>query len=355
MASNSFGNIFRITTFGESHGVAIGVVIDGCPSGIEITQDYIQKIINERKSGNNPYTTPRKEDDLVEIISGIYKNKTLGTPITLLIKNMNHNSQDYNNLEHTFRPNHADLTWFNKYNHVDYRGGGRASARETASRVAAASIAYKILEAYNVEIIGYLSAIGDSFANQNILDFSIIQDNYFFSADSQIIPHWQNIMENLIKQGDSIGASIKIIIKNPPKNLGEPVYEKINSHLARGIFSIPAVKSLEFGDYDSKYKKGSENNDAIYNNNNKIEFKSNNSSGMLGGITTGQDIILNIGIKPTSSISTEQDTINSSFENTTIKIKGRHDPCIGIRAVPVCKAMCALSLVDLILHNKLHN
>jgi chorismate synthase len=355
MASNSFGNIFKITTFGESHGVAIGVVIDGCPPGIEITQEYIQNFVNERKSGNNPYTTPRKEDDIVEIISGIYKNKTLGTPITLLIKNTNHNSQDYANLEHTFRPNHGDITWFNKYHHVDYRGGGRASARETASRVAAASIAYKILESYNVEIIAYLSALGDSFANEQDLDFSIIKNNFFFSADSKIIPHWQNIMENLIESGDSIGASIKIIIKNPPKNLGEPVYEKINSHLARGIFSIPAVKSLEFGDSDIKYKKGSQNNDAIVYNNNQVEFKSNNSSGILGGITTGQDIILNIGIKPTSSIAIEQSTINNNFENTTIKIKGRHDPCVGIRAVPVCKAMCALSLVDLILHHKLNS
>ena len=355
MSSNSFGKIFTITTFGESHGKALGVIVDGCPSGIEITTEYIQQIINERKPSQNKYTTQRKEDDLVSILSGIYQNKTLGTPIAMLFENKDARSQDYANLENAFRPNHADITWFNKFDNVDYRGGGRSSARETLSRVAGAAIAYKILEQSNTKVFGFVSTIGNQSINYQNLDYTIINSNPFYSPDKSVIPIWSKTLDDLIKEGDSIGCIVEIHIKNPPKSLGEPVFDKINANLAKAIFSIPAVKGLEFGKgFDLAKMKGSENNDQIEfcKNKSKIVFKTNNSSGMLGGITTGEDIILKIAIKPTSSISIPQNTINKDLENIKISIAGRHDPCIGIRAVSVCKAMCALTLVDLLLLSK---
>ena len=354
MSSNSFGKLFKITTFGESHGKALGVIVDGCPSGIEITQDYIQQIVNERKSTHNKYTTQRKEEDLVSILSGIYLNKTLGTPIAMMFENKDVKSQDYDNLQKAFRPSHADITWFNKFNHVDYRGGGRASARETLSRVAGASIAYKILEKTDTKIFGFVSAIGNQSMNYKNLDYTLINNNPFHSADAEIIPVWSKTLDDLIEKGDSIGCVVEIHIKNPPKNLGEPIFDKINANLAKAIFSIPAVKGLEFGNgFDLATQQGSKSNDEIEfsKKDSKIIFKTNNSSGILGGITTGEDIILKIAIKPTSSIGIAQQTINKDLENIHINISGRHDPCIGIRAVSVCKAMCALTLVDLLLLN----
>ncbi|MDR0483726.1 MAG: chorismate synthase [Alphaproteobacteria bacterium] len=348
MASNSFGKNLRITTFGESHGRAMGVIIDGCPAGLEISPEYIQNIMQERSSQGNPYTTPRKEADKVEILSGIYKGKTLGTPITLMVINENTKSEDYDNLTQTFRPSHADYTWYNKFNHRDHRGGGRSSARETVSRVAAASIAYKILEKFDIKIYGFLSSIYN--ASISSVDYNYIKQNPFFSPDPQIIPKWENILKQTVAEGNSVGGTIDIHIKSCPIGLGNPVFDKLNAKLAHGIFSIPAVKGVEFGEgFNITKMKGSEANDSMYVENGKVKFTSNRNGGTLGGISNGEDIIIKIAMKPTSSIALPQNTVNSQLENTTIEIKGRHDPCVAIRGVSVVKAMCALVISDFLL------
>jgi chorismate synthase len=348
MSANSLGKNLKITTFGESHGAAMGVVIDGTPAGIEISSEYIQNIVAERSSKNNPYTTPRKEEDVVEILSGVYQGKTLGTPITMVIYNKNTKPEDYTNLAETFRPSHADYTWYNKFKHRDTRGGGRSSARETVARVAAASIAYKILEKHNIKIYGFLSQIYDT-PIENI-NYDYIKQNPFFSPDRQVIPQWENILQQVIATGDSVGGIITIHIKNCPLGLGNPVFDKLNAKLSEAIFSIPAVKGLEFGaGFNISALKGSQANDQMLVKNNQVHFLSNNNGGILGGISTGEDIIMKIAMKPTSSIGLPQQTITSEHKNTIIEIRGRHDPCVAIRGVAVAKAMCALVIADFLL------
>lgn len=350
MPFNSFGKNLKITTFGESHGKAMGVIIDGCPSGLPISLDYINSIMQQRRPAQSKYTTKRAEPDEIEILSGIYQGKTLGTPITLVIFNKDTKSEDYNNLIHTFRPSHADYTWYNKFEHLDHRGGGRSSARETVARVAGSAIAYKILEKYNIDIHGFMSSIYDASINYNNIDYNYINQNPFYSPDSNIVRVWEEILDQTIADGDSVGGTIDIHIKGSPVGLGNPVFDKLNSRLAQAIFSIPAVKGLEFGaGFEICKMKGSIANDSIYAKNGLVGFKSNHNGGILGGISNGDDIILKIAMKPTSSISKPQQTINSKLENVTIEVKGRHDPCVAIRGVSVCKAMCALVMADFLL------
>ncbi len=347
---NSFGKNFKITTFGESHGKGLGVIVDGCPSGIAISLNYINNIIRERRTAQNKYTTKRAEPDSVEILSGIYQGKTLGTPITLVVFNKDNRSDDYDNLKHNFRPSHADYTWFNKFQHIDHRGGGRSSARETVARVLGAAIAYKILEQFNIKIYGFISEIYGISINYNNIDYNYINQNHFYSPDPSIIECWEKLLTQAIEEGDSLGGVIDIRIKGCPVGLGNPVFDKLNSRLAEAIFSVPAVKGLEFGaGFQISKMKGSQANDSIYAEKGKVGFKTNNNGGILGGISNGDDITMRIAMKPTSSISKPQQTINSSLENVTIEIKGRHDPCLAIRAVSVCKSMCTLVLADFLL------
>lgn len=352
MSSNSFGKNLKITTFGESHGKAMGVIIDGCPAGLPISLEYINNIMKERRPAQSKYTTKRAELDEVEILSGVYQSKTLGTPITLVVFNKDTKSEDYDNLTHNFRPSHADYTWFNKFEHIDHRGGGRSSARETVARVAASAIAYKILEQHNIQVYGFMSSIYDTPINYNNLDYSFINKNPFYSPDSSIIEAWEKILDETIAEGDSVGGAIDLHIKGSPVGLGNPVFDKLNSRLAQAIFSIPAVKGVEFGaGFEISKMKGSQANDSIYAKNGKVGFKTNHNGGILGGISNGDDIIIKIAMKPTSSISKPQQTINSKLENITLEVKGRHDPCVAIRAISVCKAMCALVIADFLLES----
>lgn len=350
MGNNSFGTIFQITTFGESHGESVGAIIDGCPAGLNITLEYIQGIVNERKSANSPYTTKRHEPDLVEINSGVYQDKTLGTPISLIIKNKKQNSADYNNLANIYRPSHADFTWDKKFFHTDHRGGGRASARETVARVAASAFAYKILEKYNIKVYGFLSQIGNLAIDPQGIDYNYINKNSFFAPTKNIISKWEKTLTQAIDSGDSLGAILEVHITGCPIGLGEPIFNKLSAKLAQGIFSIPAVKGLEFGNgFFMASQKGSTMNDAMTYQENKPKFTSNHSAGINGGISNGENIILRIAVKPTSSISKTQTTLDKQMNTVNINIQGRHDPCIGIRAISVCKAMCAITLADFIL------
>jgi len=352
MTGNSFGKIFRVTTWGESHGAALGCIVDGVPPNISIDEKYIQKFLNKRKPGQSKYTTQRKEDDIVEILSGVFNGKTTGTPICLLIRNKDTRSKDYSEIKDKFRPGHADYTYHQKYGFRDYRGGGRASARETAARVAAGAIARKIL-GNKVKIRGALIQIGKSKVDNNKWNWNEIEKNDFFCPDKSAVKSWENYIRDIRKKGSSVGAIIEINITGIKAGLGEPVFDKVDALLSFGIMSIPAVKGVEIGaGFKSAELRGEENSDPISSKKNKISFLSNNSGGTLGGITSGQDIIVRFAVKPTSSILIQKDTINTKGKNTKIKTVGRHDPCVGIRAVPIGEAMVAIVLADLELIQK---
>ncbi len=356
MSFNSFGKVFKITTFGESHGNAVGVIIDGCPSGINITAEEIQLFVDQRKGGQNNYTTKRAEEDKIEILSGIYQNKTLGTPIAIMVRNKDVKSEDYDNILTSYRPSHADFSWHKKFTHIDPRGGGRSSARETVARVIAGAIALKILTLHNIKIIPFIKQVGNITINSNNFNYNNIDKNIFKSPDQSILDLWQNILDEAIKNGDSIGGVIEIHIKNTPIGLGEPVFEKLNANLAKALFTIPAVKGVEFGEgFDLAKQTGSKVNDELENINNSVKFKTNNNGGILGGISTGEDIIIKVAIKPASSITKTQNTVDHNGNNISINIKGRHDAFIALRALSVCKAMCALVLVDNLLISKVRN
>ena len=351
MSGNTFGKSFSVTTFGESHGVALGCIIDGCPPGLEISEDYIQEYLNQRKPGTSKYTTQRKEDDKIEILSGIFEGKTTGTPIGLLIRNKDQKSKDYDNLKDVFRPSHADYAYTQKYGIRDHRGGGRASARETTMRVAAGSIARKYLnDNCGIEIHGYLKQIGElSIAS---IDLSEVNKNPFFCPDKSLVPEIEKYIDALRSEGDSVGAKIQINAKNMPLGLGEPVFDKLDADLAKALMSINAVKGVEVGEgMDVAGSKGSDSRDEITPDG----FKSNNSGGIAGGISTGQDLLLTIALKPTSSINKEGDTVNKEGNAVKVQVKGRHDPCVGIRATPIAEAMVALTLVDHYLRNRAQN
>ena len=351
MSGNTFGKSFSVTTFGESHGVALGCIIDGCPPGLEISESYIQAYLDQRKPGTSKYTTQRKEDDKIEILSGIFEGKTTGTPIGLLIRNKDQKSKDYDNLKDVFRPSHADYAYTQKYGVRDHRGGGRASARETTMRVAAGSIARKYLnDSCGIEIHGYLKQIGE--LSITSIDFSEVNKNPFFCPDKSLVPEIEKYIDELRSEGDSVGAKIQINAKNMPLGLGEPVFDKLDADLAKALMSINAVKGVEVGEGMAVAgSKGSDSRDEITPGG----FKSNNSGGISGGISTGQDLLLSIALKPTSSINKEGDTVNKEGKAVKVQVKGRHDPCVGIRATPIAEAMVALTLIDHYLRNRAQN
>lgn len=351
MAGNTFGQLFRVTTFGESHGIALGAVVDGCPPGLELSESDLQGDLDRRKPGQSKYTTQRREDDLVRILSGVFEGKTTGTPIGLLIENEDQRSRDYTAIKDVFRPAHADYTYTKKYGIRDYRGGGRASARETSMRVAAAGIAKKYLrEQFGTEIRGYLSQIGHLQAKQ--FDPAEIENNPFFCPDVTLVPKIEKFIDELRREGDSIGARIGLRATDVPVGLGEPVFGKLDAELASAMMGINAVKGVEFGEGFAVVElRGSQNRDEM----DESGFVSNNAGGVLGGIASGQDITLSVALKPTSSITKTGQTQNTTGEVTTVSTTGRHDPCVGIRATPIVEAMAALVLMDHCLRDRAQN
>ncbi|WP_343187828.1 chorismate synthase [Buchnera aphidicola (Periphyllus koelreuteriae)] len=349
MSGNSIGKIFTVTTFGESHGDSIGCIIDGTPPGLKIYKSDIQNELNRRRPGQSKYTTQRRELDKIKILSGIFKNITTGTSIGLIIKNTDQRSQDYKDIKKIFRPGHADYTYQKKYGIRDYRGGGRASARETAMRVAAGAIAKKYLKKnYGIIIQGYLSQIGN--IKCSLKSFNEIEKNNFFCPDKEKIHEIDKLIRTIKKKGDSIGAKITTIIKNVPIGLGEPVFDKLNAEIAHAIMSINAVKGVEIGDGFSVVNKlGSQHRDEMTSSKG---YLSNRDGGIIGGISNGQNIIVNSAFKPTSSIRIPAKGINENNESITVITKGRHDPCVGIRAVPITEAMMAIVIMDHILRFK---
>tara|TARA_B100000989_G_scaffold163468_1_gene122125 strand:+ start:519 stop:1586 length:1068 start_codon:yes stop_codon:yes gene_type:complete len=355
MSGSSFGEIFRVTTWGESHGEAIGCVIEGVPAGIKLTEKFIQDYLDKRRPGQSKFTTQRKEPDKVKILSGIFNNITTGTPLSLIIENIDKKSKDYKEISKSFRPGHADYTYEKKFGIRDFRGGGRASARETAMRVAAGAIARKILS-NKIKIRGALIQIGKIKINEKNWNWQEVNKNNFFSPDKYIVKKWEDYLTKIRKDGSSIGAIIEIRASNVPAGLGEPVFDKVDAIIAKAMMSIPAVKGVEIGrGFESAEIRGEENVDEIYLKNNKVQFSSNNAGGTLGGITSGQEIIIKFAVKPTSSILKPKRTITKSGKETKIITKGRHDPCVGIRAVPVGEAMLAIVLADLFLRQKALN
>ncbi len=346
MSGNTFGKIFKITTFGESHGTAMGCILDGCPPQIELTKEDIQHDLDRRKPGQSNVTTQRKEDDAVEILSGVFEGKTLGTPIGMIIYNKDQQSKDYSNIKDVFRPNHADITYQAKYGFRDYRGGGRASARETANWVAAGAIAKKILKKEGVSVNGFVSEIGNIKADS--INYKDINNKYFFSDESKL-SDLDLMFDGLIAEGNSVGARLGVVVENCPVGLGDPVFDKLDANLAKAIMTINAVKSISIGNADNLLDlKGSEARDEITSSG----YSSNNSGGILGGISNGDNISLSFIIKPTSSIKTKGKTINADGKEVDIEVNGRHDPCVGIRAVPIAEAMVSLVLVDHLLINR---
>ena len=351
MTSNSIGKIFNFTTWGESHGKAIGCVVDGVPSNINLTEKDIQPYLDKRKPGQSKFTTQRKEEDKVEILSGTFEGKTTGHPISLIIYNQDQRSKDYGDIKSKFRPGHADYTYLSKYGIRDPRGGGRQSARETAMRVAAGAIARKIIP--KIEIKGALVQLGDLKIDRSKWDNNFIDENPFWCPDKSSIKDWEDKINSLVAEGDSCGAVIEVVAKNVPVGLGAPIYGKLDSDLGSAIMSINAVKGVEIGNgFEAVSLKGSENGDEMRMKNDKPVFLSNNSGGILGGISSGQDIVVRFAVKPTSSIKKERKTIDKSQNDTEITTKGRHDPCVGIRAVPVGEAMVACVLADHFLRNR---
>ncbi|MDX1922249.1 MAG: chorismate synthase [Alphaproteobacteria bacterium] len=345
-AGNSFGTLFRFTTWGESHGPAIGVVIDGCPSLIPLSEADIQGFLDKRRPGQSRYTTQRQEPDAVKILSGVFEGKTTGTPISLMIENVDQRSKDYGDIKEKYRPGHADYTYQMKYGIRDYRGGGRQSARETACRVAAGAIARKIL-GKKISVRGALVQIGPHKIDRENWDWKQVDKNPFFCPDKKAAAKWEDYLDNVRKKGSSVGAIIEVVASGVPVGLGEPIYDKLDSDLARAIMSINAVKAVEIGDgFAAAALTGEENSDDMRSQKGKISFASNHAGGILGGISSGQDIVLRFAVKPTSSILTPRNTINQAGKNTEILTKGRHDPCVGIRAVPIGEAMVACVLAD---------
>lgn len=353
---NRFGEIFTFTTWGESHGPAIGCIVDGCPSLVSLNEEIIQPYLNKRKPGQSKFTTQRQEEDKVKILSGVFEGKTTGTPISLIIFNQDQKSKDYGEIKDKFRPSHADYTYFKKYGIRDYRGGGRSSARETAMRVAAGAVAIKILEKENIKITGYLSQLGNKKINRENINFSEINNNDFFCPDNSAVSNWENYLSEIRKNGNSVGAKIELVATGVPAGLGEPIYNKLDSAIASALMSINAVKAVEIGaGVKSAELTGIENADEMWMENNQLKFSSNHAGGILGGISSGQDIIASFVVKPTSSILLPKRTIDINGNNCDIITKGRHDPCVGIRAVPVGEAMLACVILDHLLINRAYS
>ncbi len=351
MSGNSFGKLFTVTSFGESHGPALGCVVDGCPPGLELTEEDMQRDLDRRKPGQSRFTTQRREDDAVKILSGVFEGKTTGTPIGLLIENTDQRSKDYSKIKDQFRPAHADYTYFKKYGIRDYRGGGRSSARETAMRVAAGAIAKKYLHQHcGLQIQGYLSQLGPIAIEQVVPEE--IENNPFFCPDPAKVQEMEEYMAALNKEGNSIGAKISVIASSVPVGLGEPVFDRLDADIAKAMMSINAVKGVEIGaGFNSVEQKGTEHRDEITADG----FLSNNAGGVLGGISSGQDIAVHLALKPTSSIRIPGKSINTRGEESEVVTTGRHDPCVGIRATPIAEAMLALVLMDHLLRDRAQN
>jgi chorismate synthase len=342
MAANTWGEAFRVTTFGESHGIALGAIVDGCPPGLELTEADLQLDLDRRKPGTSRFTTQRREDDVVKILSGVLNGRTTGTPIGLLIENTDQRSQDYGNLMDVFRPGHADYTYEHKYGVRDFRGGGRSSARETAMRVAAGGIAKKWLkERFGINIKGYLSQLGPVKIDK--VDFSVIENNPFFCPDADKVAAMEDYMNELKKTGDSVGAKVSVVARGVPPGWGEPVFDRLDADIAKAMMSINAVKGVEIGDGFAVVEQlGTQHRDEMTSDG----FLSNHAGGVLGGISSGQDIVVHMALKPTSSLKIPGKSIDRWGNEQEVITKGRHDPCVGIRATPIAEAMLALVLMD---------
>ena len=351
MSGNTFGKLFSVTTFGESHGVALGCIIDGCPPGLTLSASDLQRDLNRRKPGQSRYTTQRKEDDEVEILSGVFEGVTTGTPIGLMVRNQDQKSKDYTKIKDLYRPAHADYAYDRKFGFRDYRGGGRSSARETTMRVAAGAVAKKWLsERYGVHIRGYLSQLGPLTASDH--DWDLVENNPFFCGDAALVPQLEAYMQDLIKQGDSVGARIKVVAEGVPAGWGEPVFDRLDADIAHAMMGINAVKGVEVGDgFASVAQLGSEHRDLMSNEG----FLSNHSGGTLGGISSGQPLLVSLALKPTSSIRIPGRTVDAAGEEAEVVTTGRHDPCVGIRATPIAEAMLALVLIDHALRHRGQN
>lgn len=353
---NTYGTLFKISTFGESHGLAIGVVIDGCPAGLEIDEAFIQAELTRRKPGQSKITTQRKEDDTFKILSGVFEGKTTGAPIAIVIENQDQRSKDYSHIENTFRPSHADFTYQEKYGIRDYRGGGRSSARETAARVAAGAIAKLFLRKYRIEINAFVSQVGELKApHYTALNLSTAEDNIIRCPDPAIAEKMIALIDRVRLDRDTIGGIVTCVIKNTPVGLGEPVFDKLHAELGKAMLSINAVKGFEYGSgFEGVQLRGSQHNDEFYNEGGRIRTKTNHSGGVQGGISNGEDIYFNVAFKPVATIMQDQHTVDKDGNEAVVSGKGRHDPCVVPRAVPIVEAMAALVLVDFLLRAKVN-
>ena len=352
---NTFGNLFKLTSFGESHGSMIGGIIEGCPAGLEINKGLIQKDLDRRKPGQSKVTSPRKEDDKVQLLSGIFEGKSTGTPIGFLIPNINSKSQDYSNIKDVFRPSHADYTYEEKYGLRDYRGGGRSSARETACRVVAGSIAKQLLNNYGIKISAYVSSIGNIFVDEKNVDLNKDYDsNIVRCPDNDASEKMINLITELKSKGNTVGGQIKCIINGVKPGLGEPVFDKLHADLGKAMLSINAVKGFEYGSgFSGSKMTGSDHNDEFIVENGNISTKTNNSGGIQGGISNGEEIYFKVAFKPVATIMSKQNSIDKEKNNVELSIKGRHDPCVVPRAVPIVESMAAIVLADHLLRNRL--
>lgn len=351
MSGNTIGKLFTVTSFGESHGLAIGCIVDGCPPGLELSEEDLQGDLDRRKPGTSRHTTQRREDDVVQILSGVFEGKTTGTPIGLIIHNTDQRSKDYSDIAQKFRPGHADYTYIQKYGVRDYRGGGRSSARETAMRVAAGAIAKKYLEqVHGVKVRGYLSALGP--VRPAEFDWDEVSNNPFFCPDKNVVIEMEDYMDALRKEGNSIGAEITVIAEGVPPGLGEPIFDRLDAEIAHSLMSINAAKGVEIGSgFDCITQKGTEHRDEMT----PEGFLSNNAGGILGGISSGQDVVAKVAFKATSSIRLSGQTVDVDGHSADVITKGRHDPCVGIRATPICEAMLAITLMDHMLRQRGQN
>lgn len=356
MAGNTFGTLFKITTFGESHGEAIGAIVDGCPAGLPIDTGFIQQELNRRKPGQSEITSPRNENDVIELLSGVFENKSTGAPIMMMVRNTNQKPEDYSHLKDVYRPSHADYTWETKYGIRDYRGGGRSSARETAARVMGGAIAKLLLAHHGISIQAFVSQVHHIKLKKHYqdLDLSLTEKNLVRCPDADTAQQMIDLIEQIKQQGDTVGGAISCIIKGVPAGIGEPVFDKLNAQLAKAVMSINACKGFETGNgFESLLMKGSEHNDAFENQNGQITTKTNHSGGIQGGISNGNDIFFRCAFKPVSSIKKNQQTLNTAGTSVNLNIEGRHDPCIVPRAVPIVEAMAALVVADQLLMNRL--
>ena len=351
MSGNSFGKLFVVTSFGESHGPAIGCIVDGCPPGLELSEEDLQGDLDRRKPGTSRHTTQRREDDVVQILSGVFEGKTTGTPIALMIQNKDQRSKDYGNIMDQFRPGHADYTYTQKYGFRDYRGGGRSSARETAMRVAAGGIAKKYLaEKYGIRIRGYLSQLGP--IKLELKDWDVVNTNAFFCPDADKVAELEAYMDALRKEGNSVGAKVSVVAEGVPPGLGEPIFDRIDADIGHAMMSINAVKGVEVGaGFGCVTQKGTEHRDEIT----PEGFLSNHAGGTLGGISSGQDIVVHMALKPTSSLHLPGRSVDINGNPVEVITKGRHDPCVGIRATPIAEAMLALVIMDHMLRHRAQN